>query len=151
MATIKSEKSESILQSIPHEEIELSSSVNAVLNELFDRDDVSASLIAARLLQLHKEYAEGRAGRINLKEDSSTTMRKSFAEWVTLIRSLYDTSKVSKLHGRLFILGLSILDGELAKELSVNNFLSILQKEIKPSFDSLLTLNGHEMWRSMLE
>jgi KAP family P-loop domain len=151
MATIKSEKSESTLQSSPQEEIELSSSVNAVVSELFDRDEVSASLIAARLLRLHKEYAEGRAGRINLTEDPSTTMRKSIAEWLTLIRSLYDASKVSELHGRLIILGLSILDWELAKELSVNNFLSILQKEIRSSFDSLLTPSGHEMWRSMLD
>jgi hypothetical protein len=121
------------------------------VSELSNRDEVSASLIAARLLQLHTEYAEGGARRINLREDSSTTLRKSIAEWITLIQSLYDASKVSKLHGRLIILGLSILDLELAKELSLNDFLSILQKEISPSFDSLLTTNGHAQLSSMLD
>jgi hypothetical protein len=150
MEAIKSEKSESILQSKPHEGIELSSSVNTVVRELSDRDEVSATTIAARLLRLHQEYAERRAGRIPLAEESSTGLRKPMEEWITLILPLYNTSIVPKLHGRLMLLGLSILDWELAKELAANNVLSILQKEISPPFDSLLTTSGHEMWRAML-
>lgn len=159
MEATESEKSEITSQSSVYGEIELLSSVKNVLSKISDKDDVSASLIAVRLLRLHHEYAKGAAGRINLQEDSSTIMRKSTAEWVTLVRSLYDVRSLynasedeePKLHGRLFILGLSMLDWELAKELSVNNFLSILQEEIIPSFDSLLTPDGREKWRSMLD
>jgi hypothetical protein len=151
METIKNEKSGGNLRSSSYEEIELSSSVKAVVNQLAGRDEVSASTVAARLLRLHQEYAERRAGRINLREDSSSAMRKPMAEWVTLILPLYDAGKVPKLHGRLMLIGLSILDWELAKELAMNNVLSALQKEISPSFDSLLTPSGHDMWRAMLD
>lgn len=130
----------------------LSSSVASVVRELSSHRDVSASQIVASLLEYHKDdYARGRARRFRLPEDASGSDRRPVAEWIDAVRSLYVQKMIPKLHGRLVILGLSMLDWELAKELAANDFLKTLQGEVYPSFDTLLTSNGNQSWLGMLD
>ena len=130
----------------------LSSSVASVVRELASYKDVSALQIVASLLEHHKDdYAEGRAKRLRLTEDASGGDRRPVAEWIDAVRSLYIQKMIPKLHGKLVILGLSMLDWELAKTLAANDFLKTLQEEVYPSFDTLLTSDGNQSWLGMLD
>jgi hypothetical protein len=129
----------------------LSSSVDAVVTRLSNEKVISASQMADALLRLHeRDYAQGKARGLYVVKESSQIERKPIQEWLDEVDSLYDETKVQKLHGRLVILGLSSLDGDLAKDLSVNGFLKALQEEVKPNVETLLTPKGKTKWPSIL-
>jgi len=141
------------------ESLQLSPSVTSVANEL--HGEVSASAIVNGLLERHgKEYGgEGIFEKFRVEE---TPYKKSVREWLTEVRSLYKTAeqisveqttvqkgRSGELHAKLVIVGLSLLDGDLAKQFFANDFLSILVNEIKEPIDSILTSKGQEKWHDL--
>lgn len=134
-----------------NQEPKLSEAMKHVVSE-FSGNRVSASQIVASLLKRHgNDYANGKGRRLSLSEDASRRDRRPVTKWIEAVRPLYDQDKAPELNGRLVILGLSMLDLELAKELSANDFLKSLQEEVYPPFDSLLSRDGNKRWLSMLD
>jgi Cdc6-like AAA superfamily ATPase len=141
-------------------EFRLSSSVRSVVEELSRYKEVTASQIVTRLLRLHENYAKGRGESIRLSTDSSIIHRRPATEWIENVGALYKQLPTKRdgtyLNGRLVILGLSILDWDVAKELS-KDFLESLSDEVKDEdrvkggFISLLTPNAKESWDLMLD
>lgn len=90
----------------PLARFKLSPSVAASLS---GGNEVSASAIVNNILKLHPDYARS----IHLKESSNYLKRGE--EWAANVRSLYDYKKVEELHGKLFVVGLCMLDKGLEK------------------------------------
>lgn len=137
------------------QELRLSSSVRSVVKELSRYKEVTASQIVTGLLRLHGEdYAKGGGKSIRLSIDSSIIHRRSAAEWIQDVRALYEKLPTNQdgmyLNGQLVILGLSILDWDVAKELS-KDFLKSLSGEVTPPFETLLSSDAKRIWDSMLE
>jgi hypothetical protein len=147
MATEAPRSRRKSFESSATKELRRSSSINVVVRTLASDTDVSASQIVALLLKNNSAYAKGKAKELKL---SVTSPSRPVDEWIQDVSSLYDRSELKELDGRLMILGLSILDENLANELAANDFLTTLQEEVYPSFDTLLTHDAKARWLSML-
>ena len=126
--------------------LQLSPSVESVERSISKKDKVLASVIVASILRAHPEYAEGKAKTFNAEATSiSKDKRLTVNEWLYEVRSLYDQEKVPLLHGRIVVLGLSLLDQALSRQLTEKGILSALIKENREPFESILTPKGHEL------
>jgi hypothetical protein len=98
--------------------------------------------LVRELLHAHPEYAGGMGGK--LYEESGPTLPgteeklQRVEEWLQELYALFDPGRVSQLHGRVAILGLTRLDRQLHSYLLPKGFIGRLQSELKEPFDSLL-------------
>jgi hypothetical protein len=118
-------------------ELRLSPSVKSATARIDAADPVSAATIVNNLLELHSEYAGGRAHGFRARPGPNGD-RKTAAGWLGEVRALFDPIRVPQLHGRQVILGLSLLDRDLSKQLSEHGLLDALKQELREPFDSLL-------------
>jgi hypothetical protein len=99
-----------------------SPSVSNAVDHFNPSQKISASALAQQILLFHSEYAYGMAGSIKL-EDTVTKM--SASKWLEQIQTVFDPNIIRKyrnlsisdypeLHGRLVIIGLSLLEPSLA-------------------------------------
>lgn len=128
--------------------IELSTSVAAVVRYFSKEKMVRSASIVHRLAHEHPDYANGRLKKLLKIKDISLGDAKPMSTWVSEVRSLYEVSFVTLLNGRLFILGLYLIDSDLRKPLYW--IISDLNKEVEKNFNkglrSLLSHKGLELW-----
>jgi hypothetical protein len=107
--------------------IPLSPSVTKAAGSFMAGAPIDAAQIMNTLLALHPEYADGKARRLRLQRGSQ---HKTVVEWLSAVVSLYNPSTTPQLHGRLVILGLSLLDRSIGRQLTASDCLHPLEQEI---------------------
>lgn len=150
--------------------IKRTASVERVLRELPASDPVDASEIVRRLFTLHKEYAGGRAATASLQDTGS---RHLLEEWLSDVEALYDVvrmqerldreqgigqkgrpgrtqTRVAELNGRLVIVGLSLLEQGLYRQLQPLGAFDALVSELKYSLTDILTKSGRTTYERMI-
>jgi hypothetical protein len=113
--------------------------------EGFADTPVATASIAAEILDLHGEYADG-LGRLVKPEAPPDSERQVAHEWLRRVRELFLDDKVPELHGRIVIRGLALLDPELTKQLLDHGLLASLEGELDPPLLSSLTRRGQRLW-----
>src|SRR5215475_6470581 len=117
-----------------------SSSVSDAMRRVGTKERVAAAAFARAIFKSHGEYAGGAAASLQL---SDTPLRRKAQEWVDEARTLFDPWKIrsfsksaeppklrqwylvdpsksaeqQKLHGRLMVIGLSLLEPRLREQL----------------------------------
>jgi hypothetical protein len=145
-SSVSAEPESSVHVEETHEKIELSSTVGRHLKKLSsEMSGVSAKNFINEILGTHSDYASG-VTRPDLT-DTSLDTKKPAEEWVSDALTLLDETKVSRLHGRLFIICMAIQSPDLKQLLDHNDFLSKLSNEIKEKpLDSILSEKGKKIW-----
>lgn len=105
----------------------LSSSVEAAAKRL--SGPVSAAELAAQIFTIHPEYAEGRAGRLQLTS-AVDEPPKTADEWLAGVRLAFDPSAAERLHGRAVVLGLAFLSPSLRAQLQATDAFDALVSEL---------------------
>jgi hypothetical protein len=111
-------------------DIPLSSSVRYVIDRLVE--SVPAGAVVNGLLQLHPEYGAGAGRSFQVNTDKPSLQRRLATEWVQSVLELYDPTKLRELQGRVMILGLALLERDVAVQLYRNGFFSALDNELTP-------------------
>ncbi len=145
----------------------LSSTVQGALDKLSKMETISSIDFAKEILKNHGEYSNNSAnvmlkklnniGKKMLKREVSWYLKSgeenkkillySANEWIDEVVTLYQTLK---LHGRIFIIGLCILDKTLRDILSENNFLNNLISELKEDIRNILSPEGLNLFNSTI-
>ena len=130
-------------------EYELSPSVEGVSKLFAPGDPVSAARLAGALLENHLEYGGELAQSILPLEDTPKT--RPFPQWLADVEALLDAEKMREqasstgpvtLHGRLFLVGLALLEPALRTRLEENDFLALVIKEIREPLPEILSAQG---------
>jgi hypothetical protein len=105
--------------------------------------NLQAVEVVKSILVQHDEYAETmpRSALIASRE----TQQSPVDDWLTEVRLLFNTGLAPELHGRLVIIGLSMLEPDMKKRLPEHNFLAALGKELKEPLDPVLTERGRKL------
>jgi hypothetical protein len=120
-----------------HGGVRLTASVQAAIRELADR--VPAAAIVERLLHLHPEYGRGKApAALARLAAGHWEQQKPVAEWLDDVRGVFKREHVPELHGRLVIIGLARVDGQLREALEHDGFLNDVAGEISEPLEYLL-------------
>jgi len=132
--------------------LELSSSVRQVMADLKSEEPVSAATFVQAIFKLHGEYAEQRAGSLHIE---GTSLRRKSSEWLDDVQTLFDpervrslnrTDKPAVLHGRLVVIGLSLLEKRLREQLEHVGAFSALVKELHEPLPEILTKRGRDLY-----
>lgn len=128
------------------ESLRLSPSVRSAASRFSGEESVSAAALAQAVLELHRsDYAGGKASSLSLGEGPANGTKYPVQDWLEEIRILFDSSLAPELHGRLVIIGLSLLDPHLRGQLQQHGFLAALEQELKEPLDELLTVRGQAL------
>jgi energy-coupling factor transporter ATP-binding protein EcfA2 len=71
--------------------------------------------------------------------------RRPVREWLEAVRELFDAEREPQLHGRIVIIGLSLLDPHLQRQLQRTGFLSSLEAEYTDPLNDVLTDHGKSL------
>lgn len=139
----------------------ISPSVSETVTGRPQDDHSSPVVLAARVLEKHPEYGrnQGRAKyeAINHfgdeKHQLGAEKPPGFTPmgWLETVCTLYDPRSVTELHGRLFLLGLAMLDPMTAILLLGQNFLKDLAGELKEPIDTLLSDRGKSAYAALMQ
>jgi thymidylate kinase len=116
--------------------LQLSPTLEGVQRKLAKEDAVAAVDIMRLILEQHPEYGN-KAAPMSLVPSKGGD-NKHISAWLNDVRSLFDEEAAPVLHGRLVIIGLSMLDDDLKQQLDQYKFLTELHNELKEPKDSLL-------------
>lgn len=118
--------------------IKITATVQRAVKSLADRGAIHAAELVKSILDFHKEYAAGTAREVlgMTWPDFGGEHRRSAEDWLEQLSAMFDPLLASKLHGRLAILGLCLLDKKLGRHLQ--SFNAELRKELLEDFESLL-------------
>lgn len=133
------------------EALDLSPSVAKLIQSFAPDEEVQALDLVRALLQSHLHYGENGA-EAKLRDLEAAVSKAEFRpveEWVRQVDQLYRPETPLVLHGRLVLLGLSLLDQDLARQLSTNAFLYAMVQEISEPVDSLLTTEALPLWQHL--
>src|SRR5438093_5217633 len=132
----------------------LSPSVTNALNHVGTDKAITAATFARALFNLHGEYAGGIAASLSLVETTST--RKA-TEWLDETQTLFDPSRIQSfsksnepptLHGRLLVIGLSLLEPRLREQLESIGAFDQLVKELREPLREILSKRGRTLFDS---
>jgi hypothetical protein len=131
-----------------------STSVMAVAKPLFESEPVSPGTIIEGLLKDHQEYGGGVVEDLLSGIGSAAGRRRSVEEWLLDVQSLYDRKQSDVVDGRMLIIGLSMLDSDIAAFLRRDEFLGNVVEEVKQSgtldsLDELFTEDGLKKWHAL--
>lgn len=130
----------------------LSSSVLSARDQFQEGTPISAVALARGILQNHSEYADGKVTALKLEETGSERMA---SEWLEEVQALFDPSRMRELskskeppvlHGRLAIVGLSLLEPKLRSQLEPDGIFDALVKEIEEPIEKILTKRGRGLY-----
>lgn len=108
----------------------LSSSVGTVTSSFKNAEKIDSFDLIKSLLHEHPEYASGLGRTMQNNENPSVDLiAKSKDDWLEEIFSLINKEAVNLLHGRLFILGICLIDQNIGKYLLDDGFLHSLMDE----------------------
>lgn len=118
--------------------LRLSLSVERVVEHYRGRPAICAWDFVRELLQAHPEYAGQMAGKLANEDGPESKDLRTVEDWLKGLQNLFDVNQVTELHGRLAILGMSLLDEQLHGYLSKFGFLQALERELKEPLPALL-------------
>lgn len=114
----------------PNTPIPPSDTVKKTLAAFPDATPVTAWMLVRSVLLIHEEYGNYQAKRLVSEAGPRGGEFLPASVWLEEVTSLFDPAKVHEIHGKLFILGLSELDEELAKFLDQYGFRDALKREL---------------------
>jgi Cdc6-like AAA superfamily ATPase len=130
----------------------LTSSVIWARDQFSKSEPISAAALVGTILRNHGEYADGKISDLQLPE---TRLKRTVSEWLEEVQQLFDSKQIAMLsksdsppmlHGRLVILGLSLLESKLYSRLEANALFTKLIQEIEEKpFEEILTDRGRFM------
>lgn len=138
--------------------LELTSTVISALKRFGPSDPISAAAFTRAILEQsdhRKMYGHGVFASLELDE---TDEKRPAQVWLDEIQTLFDSGRLRALsdptqppvlHGRLAIIGLALLDGQLYEQLERSQAFIALVKELRPSPDNLtdiLSERGRELY-----
>ena len=134
----------------------LSPSVRNLFNNINRNYKTISSLeVIEELCKMHPEYGNGNAGKFPFEKMEASKETVQFisetpSTWMSKINSLYNKEKTKIIHGRLIIIGLSLIDKKLAETLIQHEFLSTIINEIKEKpYESLLNEDNLQLWKQL--
>ena len=125
----------------------LTPTVQKIRKKLAEEDEVSALFILQLLSSLHPKYGQGTYPDIS---GVKTSQYRHIDDWLQAVGELLNPDYVPELHGRLLLIGLVLIDSELARILLQNEFLRLLEDDFKEPLENLLLPDAYRQWRSLL-
>jgi len=142
----------------------LSSSVNAIIEKVGPDTFIDAATFADEAFKFHYDkYLNGSETSLQLRRSKN---KRKANEWFADVQTLFDKSLVESfsnssekvmLHGRMLIIGLSLLDISLYQQIKASGAFDALVKESeedyklqKPLFEAL-TEYGRGLYQSLLQ
>jgi len=134
--------------------LDLSPSVSNAMKRVGAEKAVSAATFARAIFKLHSEYAGGSAASMQLED---TTLTRKAREWLDEAQTLFDPGRVRSfskpneppmLHGRLLVIGLSLLEPRLREQLEGVGAFTALVKELREPLLEILTERGRDLYDS---
>jgi hypothetical protein len=122
-----------------------SSTVKRARSKLAPRGAVLASSLVEEILTHHSEYAGRTGGSVQFAPEHGA-IRKEVPEWLADVRGLFDPALGPILHGRLVIIGLSLLDPLLRRALDSGGFRDRLIGELHEPLTKIMTQRGAELY-----
>ena len=95
-------------------------------------------------MEKHPEYTGPTPTTVNLDTAQAVTKRPVL-DWLKDIRTLFDPTHAPELHGRLVILGLSMLDQHLYKQLESAGLLTTLEQGLNEPLNVMLSARGRAL------
>src|SRR2546430_1778774 len=116
---------------------EFSQSVRRMRDRIGGDEETTATRMAEVLQELHPEYGKGAFGAVRFT--GKVRLQKTVDTWLQQVRLRYDMDEVARsrhrvIDGELTLLGLAVLDHDLAKDLSPRGVLRALWRgaEVRP-------------------
>ena len=126
---------------------QLSQTVQNVQEELSKFDKVFAKDIVESILKRHPEYGKLSRSPKFLGYNPNKSRQRNFDIWLEEINNLFQNQRV--LHGKIVIIGLSILEDEIMIQLEQQyGFISALESELKEPLQDLLTPSAYKILSS---
>lgn len=121
--------------------ITFSPTVEKLLSSLRPDHELTAWELVKPLLAVHGEYGGGLSEKIlDLKQEPREGKKQSVEDWLYEIITQFDSEKIQEIHGRIFILALTLLDNTLRKYFLEFNFIDAIKNELSEPFESLLNI-----------
>src|SRR4051794_5566955 len=102
--------------SVQGTELRVSDTVESASGRFPPDEPIPAVELVKAILAPHTEYGRGTAASLALHE-LPRMHKRPVQSWLKEVRILFDEDKAPKLHGRLVIIGLSLLEPELRRQL----------------------------------
>lgn len=125
--------------------LDLSASVETALASFSADETVTSAAIVDAILELHPEYAGKRAADISLVVNDPDYESRPIREWLEAVRELFDAQREPQLEGRTVIIGMSLLDSHLQRQLQQKGVLRSLEDEYQNPLDEVLTDQGRSL------
>jgi hypothetical protein len=129
-------------------------SVKKAISAFPEKEEISSSQIVLQLLKDHPEYGNKQAELLSL---SPTNTKKTVVEWIEQVMKLFNNQNDTKqtksttefvLHGRLFIIGLALIDSDLKSQLDNQGFYDAIVKELREPLEGLLATRKENLLNS---
>ncbi|HEV2665968.1 MAG TPA: P-loop NTPase fold protein [Blastocatellia bacterium] len=133
---------------------DLTSSVSNAMRQVGTEKRVSAGAFAQAIFRLHGEYAGGRAASLQLQDTPSELKARDWVDETQIlfdpdrIRSFSKSDKPPELHGRLLVIGLSLLEPRLREQLEGAGVFTALAHELQEPLPEILTERGRDLYDS---
>lgn len=134
-------------------QLPLSPSVEKTLKLVGPENPVSAAALAQAIFRVHPEYADSSAASLQLEETPSIQKGR---EWVDEVQTLIDPGRIRELsksseppvlHGRLLVIGLTLLEPRLREQLERVGVFTALVKKLQEPFPEILTRRGQTLFK----
>lgn len=126
-------------------QLDLTPSVERATADFSADEAVTSAAIVDSILDLHAEYAGGRAADVSLDVEDPDYESRTVRDWLVAVRELFDAEREPQLHGRIVIIGTSLLDLDLHRQLRQNGFLSSLEAEYNKPVNDVLNDHGQSV------
>lgn len=146
-------------QKSEHISIRLTPSVETAASKLKESKAVSSRQFAFEIMKLHPEYGNKISASIISDYSTVKTVKNApglglkhrykelhVTEWITLVSEIYNHDVVKEFNGRLFIIGLNLLDEELHFFFQYFRFIEAIQAELKEELVDILSDKGLQLY-----
>jgi len=141
-------------ENVKTERFEISPTVMSARDKFSDGRRISAAEFVQEILKSHSEYAKGKTSSLKLEKIEVT---RPAIEWLADVQSLFDADRMTQLstaekppvlHGRLVVIGLCLLDGQLRRQVSRDGVFKELVKELNEPLEEILTQRGQVLYET---
>ncbi len=121
-----------------------SPSVERLISVFNEKGEIKSSQIVQQLLSEHTEYGNMLAEKVSL---APTKIKMTIEQWVQQVMKLFEKKETAKqtkstsgfiLHGRLFIIGLALVDNNLKLQLDSQGIYDEIVNELSEPLEELL-------------
>ena len=125
------------------EQLEPTATVIAALDRIGPDKPTNATAFTQAILSGSRHMSEYAGGLFTSVQLEDTDETRSAQAWLDSVQTLFDPRRIQehnhlpKLHGRLVIIGLALLDGKLYQQLERKGAFTALVKELQPPLGNL--------------